>query len=224
MRAAKKAVRYWSIVLGEVILLGLAGSVCMAVISLLGAREFQIGSAVRSAAVAWVILSVMVMLVYMLGWYEAYLPVLLASGCRRKEAFLGMEMAKVVISACIGLIGTALMAFLGEISKNAGEIVLLWLLLSLLVCAVDSVGEMVGALYCKIGKIAIAGVGILFGILGALLGVTVASGVKQHMGDVFEAVLKLQERIGIILAASLALSAVSMFITWLTMRKIEVRM
>ncbi|MDY3919434.1 MAG: hypothetical protein SOZ59_10620 [Candidatus Limivivens sp.] len=224
MAAFRRSVRYWSRVLGEIILMGAAGSACMVVISLFGSSSVSRTACMNMAALAWILVASMVMIVFTVGWFENYMPVLLAFGCRRKEAFLGMEGAKILISAVLALIEALLLQIENTLGQTPWETAGLWLLFFLLMCIVSSLGEILGGIYHRFGKIVLFGVGILCGILGGGLGYIMGSVMGENMDRLFQYIRNFQEQLWIVGFAGMILLVLSAVCSGLLMRRAEARL
>ncbi len=119
--------------------------------------------------------------------HELYFPVMLSCGCSRRKAFLQIQLVKFLEAfgiAAASLLFMTAGGFLGgaRLTVKAGfEMGAAAFLVLLLI---GSLGNLLGALYSRIGKGVILVISLVFGGLGAVLGASVAMGINEGIQEV----------------------------------------
>lgn len=182
----------------------------------------------QTAAIYNIFCGCLVIGVIGINLHELYFPVMLSCSCSRRKAFLQIQLIKFLEAfgiAAASLLFMTAGSFLGgerltvKTGLEMGAAAVLVLLL------IGSVGNLLGALYSRIGKGVIFVISLIFGVLGAVLGASVAMGINEGIQEVLRL---LQNGFGrnfffIGTAASLAILLADLAGSWMLIRKLAVK-
>lgn len=167
----------------------------------------------------------MIMVIVFYNLYQGFVPMALCLNAKRKEIFVWLQIKKVLDALGITLIA-ALLVYLGirlggDQEFHGGGYLAIMAFGTLYM--MGSFGNLVGSLYYRLGKLAFVLLMVFSMICGGVIGFMSAMGIDEEVMEVFQKIMDSKNITWIVLGAAAAAGLLDAVLSWLSIRKMEIR-
>lgn len=170
----------------------------------------------------------LVLLITPFSMYQSYVPMMISMNCRRREVFAGFQILKVLSPLSVAAVSGIFLIInhrLQPENNPMGEQLVMMAAGFCFLMMFASFGNLMGVLYTRFGKTVMIIFTLCSGIGGGVIGWTCASGIKQGSDSVIRMIYDGNTPLLLICMAAAALGMVlaDVIVSWVSIRKLEVR-